>query len=313
MKIAILSAMVAGAVALNPAEKLHWKRDNVTTIANSASGGSMGTGVALPSTAAISDLTTIVITTTLVETITKCKPTVTSCPVGSDVSSLPPDAIYTEYTTSTVVLATTVCPVSEVQEVSASIISSISQVNVGVPTGPEVTTTQSLLPIGTTAGGVGNGGDGTTDATTTITKTTRATSTVTITRVPSGGPGPDSGLGVGNGSPECTPVTVFVVKPPETVYVTVVPDTALPPPTPSVINSSPGTSEPPIYGDEDDDDCPVEEEPSSMSDIVIEVTAIVVPFPANGTMTKTPSPVGSNSAFPSNAFSRFGRRSPHHF
>lgn len=337
MKVAILSAIVTGAVALNPAEKFHWKRNNATMIANSASGGSTGTGVVLPSAAATSDLTTIVIATTRVETITKCKPTVTACPVGSGVSSLPPDAVYTEYTTSTVVLATTVCPVSEVQEVSASMISSISQVNVGVPTGPEITTTQPFSPIGIPTGGVGNGGggttdgnmgyggDSTTDATTTTTKTTRATSTITITRVPSGGSGPDSGLGIGNGYPECTPVTVFVTKPPETVYVTVVPDTSLPsdtglppdaglpPTTTSVFDSSPGTSNPPISEEDDEDDCPVEEEPSSTTDTIIEVTATVIPFPANGTMTKTPSPVGSNSAIPGYAFSRFARRSPHHF
>ncbi|MCG8481107.1 MAG: hypothetical protein MI724_18580, partial [Spirochaetales bacterium] len=164
MKLTILSAIVTGALALDPAEKFYWKRDNSSAIANIPSGGITGTGALLPGSSATPDLTTLVIATTIVETVTKCKPTVVSCPVDSGgMSSLPPDAVYTDYVSSTIVLTSTVCPVSEVAQISSSIFSSISEANLGVPTGGEITATQSFSPIDTATSDVANGGGGTTD------------------------------------------------------------------------------------------------------------------------------------------------------
>ncbi|KAH9906650.1 hypothetical protein F4778DRAFT_589049 [Xylariomycetidae sp. FL2044] len=135
-------------------------------------------------------LTTLTISSTLIETVISCAPTVTNCPAASDtdaISSLPAGAASTVLVTNVVDVTTTVCPVSEAASVSASIVQSF--------TVPPVTLT-STIPGGESSSSTaaaevpaGSAGSG---------------NVPTVTGVPGSGstgtaqvPGPSGGIGNG--------------------------------------------------------------------------------------------------------------------
>ncbi|KAF4462037.1 lustrin A [Fusarium albosuccineum] len=71
-----------------------------------------------------SGLTTLTVTTTQVETITSCAPTITNCPARDQTAldELPETDKTTYVVTNTVVLTETVCPVSEAGSISSKVI-----------------------------------------------------------------------------------------------------------------------------------------------------------------------------------------------
>ncbi|KAM0420616.1 hypothetical protein ACHAPT_011532 [Fusarium lateritium] len=70
-------------------------------------------------------LTTLTVLTTEVETITSCAPTVTNCPARDNTAldELPETDKTTYVVTNTILLTTTVCPVTEAGSISSSVIS----------------------------------------------------------------------------------------------------------------------------------------------------------------------------------------------
>lgn len=106
MKTTVISLGMLAAVAsaYNPGHHLRFPRGNGTE-----------------------NLTTLTIKTTQVHTITSCAPTVTNCPAhATGIATLPEDQKVTKVVTDTMVLATTVCPVTDIAKVSSSVIAKAS-------------------------------------------------------------------------------------------------------------------------------------------------------------------------------------------
>ena len=158
-----LFAALASASYQHP-HHFHYRRDNTTTVDNGPS-------------------TTLTVITTQVETITSCAPTVTNCPADpSDIATLPESEKETAVVTNTVALTTTVCPVSDVPAISASIISDATNI-VGTTINPPPTAvTSESSPEVTNPPGDGNvGGDQPTVSMTTSTQEIVNDVTSTIT------------------------------------------------------------------------------------------------------------------------------------
>ncbi|KAI9903196.1 hypothetical protein N3K66_002548 [Trichothecium roseum] len=159
-----LFAALASASYQHP-RHFHYRRDNTTTTVDNG-----------PST-------TLTVITTQVETITSCAPTVTNCPADpSDIATLPESEKETAVVTNTVALTTTVCPVSDVPAISASIISDATNI-VGTTINPPPTAvTSESSPEVTNPPGDGNvGGDQPTVSMTTSTQEIVNDVTSTIT------------------------------------------------------------------------------------------------------------------------------------
>ena len=123
--IATIGMLAAAASAYSSPRHLHFPRDNSTDPAQQ---------------------TTLTVVATQIHTITSCAPTVTDCPADKTaIASLPESAKSTVVVTDTVVLSTTVCPVSDASSISASIISKAST-QLPVPTSAPVTRTTEIHP-----------------------------------------------------------------------------------------------------------------------------------------------------------------------
>lgn len=222
--------------------------------------------------AAVDPITTMTVKATQTHTVISCKPTVTNCPVGKPgMSSIPESDRITHTATHTVVLSTTVCPVSEAHKISSSVMSDHSE---GKITGSTVTeviaaTTPAQVPAGYTTSVVSSVTDKTltmtlgdqgsqsvvktvirstikstvtvpcesAEPTTTTTATRTSTRTVTISKAKtSSGPKPSGDESCHGPAPTVTvtvtPATVTV--PASTVYVTVPCGAASQAPAPAV-------------------------------------------------------------------------------
>ncbi|KAI0134146.1 hypothetical protein BJ170DRAFT_186736 [Xylariales sp. AK1849] len=80
----------------------------------------------------VAGVTTLTIGITSIATVISCAPTITDCPAASNtaalssaLATLPADAISTVLVTSVIDVTTTVCPITEAQGISSSIIDSI--------------------------------------------------------------------------------------------------------------------------------------------------------------------------------------------
>lgn len=115
--VAAVGAFAALANAYSP-NHLHFPRGNATTTAE--------------------PLTTLTVLATHVSTIISCHPTVTNCPAGkTGMSTVPESDRSTAVVTHTVLLTSTVCPLSSAPHISASVISDHSS---GLITGSTITT-----------------------------------------------------------------------------------------------------------------------------------------------------------------------------
>ncbi|RSL47558.1 hypothetical protein CEP54_013347 [Fusarium duplospermum] len=114
--IANLGMFAAVANAYSYPRHMHFRRDNGTDDA----------------------LTTLTVLTTEVQTITSCAPTVTNCPARDQTAmeELPETDKTTYVVTNTVLLTTTVCPVTEAGSISSSV---ISEAQTGGVTGKTLT------------------------------------------------------------------------------------------------------------------------------------------------------------------------------
>ncbi|KAL7941643.1 hypothetical protein V8C42DRAFT_173657 [Trichoderma barbatum] len=208
MKSAAVAAfgLFAGlASASSPIRHLHFPRANSTTVAGDDAAA-----------------TTLTVIATSVHTVISCAPTVTNCPAhlnSTGAGSLPESAKTTVIVTDTIVLATTVCPVSEASSISSSIqaahSSGIITGSTIKPTGPAVTpppnagvSVSDVVTDKTLTYTIGKGTDASV-VTTTIKATTQHTITLTST------------LGNGENGPEPTTTTTATTT--DTTYITVHP------------------------------------------------------------------------------------------
>lgn len=138
MKFAVtaLGMLASVASAHSPLQHLHFPRANTT--------------------APDGQQTTLTVIATQVKTITSCAPTVTNCPADkSKIASLPESQRATVVVTETVVLSTTVCPVTEASSISASIINKASSQLPVATSAPSIRTTAIHPSIPLTTGGPG--------------------------------------------------------------------------------------------------------------------------------------------------------------
>lgn len=122
-----LLASLASASAYQP-RHFHWRRDNTTAPAG---------------------YTTLTVEVTEVATVTSCAPTVTNCPARS--ATLSASDLSTYIVTNTVVLTEVVCPVTEAASISKSLVDQHS--TGGLPgytrTAPVITTPSASVPLST--------------------------------------------------------------------------------------------------------------------------------------------------------------------
>lgn len=162
--IANLGMFAAVANAYSYPRHMHFRRDNGTDDA----------------------LTTLTVLTTEVQTITSCAPTVTNCPARDQTAldELPETDKTTYVVTNTVLLTTTVCPVTEAGSISSSI---ISEAQTGGVTGKTLTAPLTAeVPLSTGAYPPATAGDESPEAPeptslTTITSDYVTAKTVTLT------------------------------------------------------------------------------------------------------------------------------------
>lgn len=162
--IANLGMFAAVANAYSYPRHMHFRRDNGTDDA----------------------LTTLTVLTTEVQTITSCAPTVTNCPARDQTAldELPETDKTTYVVTNTVLLTTTVCPVTEAGSISSSI---ISEAQTGGVTGKTLTAPLTAdVPLSTGAYPPATAGDESPEAPeptslTTITSDVVTAKTVTLT------------------------------------------------------------------------------------------------------------------------------------
>ncbi|KAK2756310.1 extracellular serine-threonine rich protein [Colletotrichum kahawae] len=128
-----LMATLASASAHQP-RHFHWRRDNSTASAQPG-------------------YTTLTVEVTEVATITSCAPTITNCPARS--ASLSASDLHTYVVTNVVHLTETVCPVSEAESISKSLVQEHSTGSLpGVTrTAPAVTTPTGPAGVPLTTGG----------------------------------------------------------------------------------------------------------------------------------------------------------------
>ncbi|RSL42864.1 hypothetical protein CEP53_011974 [Fusarium sp. AF-6] len=162
--IANLGMFAAVANAYSYPRHMHFRRDNGTDDA----------------------LTTLTVLTTEVQTITSCAPTVTNCPARDQTAmdELPETDKTTYVVTNTVLLTTTVCPVTEAGSISSSV---ISEAQTGGVTGKTLTAPLTAdVPLSTGAYPPVTAGDESPEAPeptslTTITSDVVTDKTVTLT------------------------------------------------------------------------------------------------------------------------------------
>ncbi|KAJ4142501.1 hypothetical protein NW754_009943 [Fusarium falciforme] len=162
--IANLGMFAAVANAYSYPRHMHFRRDNGTDDA----------------------LTTLTVLTTEVHTITSCAPTVTNCPARDQTAldELPETDKTTYVVTNTVLLTTTVCPVTEAGHISSSV---ISEAQTGGITGKTITAPLTAdVPLSTGAYPPVTAGDESPEAPeptslTTITSDVVTDKTVTLT------------------------------------------------------------------------------------------------------------------------------------
>lgn len=208
MKASFFSGLgfVAGTLAM---PQFNFKRGNSTESAIAAEVPTVVSDHLLTTAAPEADgATTLTVATTEIKTITSCAPTVTNCPAEeSELATMPAEELDIVIVTNTVVLSTTVCPVTEVASISSSIISDANEgkitgstvSEVAIPTGSEITTSRPFSTI-----------DATPDTTTIIkTMTTHIAVTKTFT------------LTMGHGETASTSLATTVVEEPTEVVSTV--------------------------------------------------------------------------------------------
>lgn len=188
-------------------------------------------------------ITTLTVTATKLHTITSCLPTVTNCPVGKNMTKIPESDRVVKTVTDTVILATTVCPVSDVAKITSSLHSQHSNGEITgstvKPTGLPSGYTTKVVPqtnVKTLTMTLGPEGSQTVkqsvvtsvvEATITVPcdkeePTTTTTATRTSTRTITVAPNPTRGPEVsGQSCNAATTVTETVTAPASTVYVTV--------------------------------------------------------------------------------------------
>ncbi|KAF9874509.1 extracellular serine-threonine rich protein [Colletotrichum karsti] len=128
-----LMASLASATAYQP-RHFHWRRDNST--ASAAPG-----------------FTTLTVEVTEVATVTSCAPTITNCPARS--GTLSASDLITQVVTNVVHLTETVCPVTEAESISKSLVQEHSTGNLpgSTRTAPAVSATPSAPGVPLTTGG----------------------------------------------------------------------------------------------------------------------------------------------------------------
>ncbi|KAG5975257.1 hypothetical protein E4U58_001415 [Claviceps cyperi] len=235
MKTTVTLAMLAAvASAVNPGGKHMFFRRNATE-----------------------PMTTLVVKTTQLHTIVSCAPTVTNCPAhATAIATLPDSEKITKVLTDTVILATTVCPVTDIAKVSSSAISSAQNSNnpaqvtgTNTPSAPPAMTTEvsDVVTDKTYTITMGTGSDAslatrtvrttlkktvtvpyadvtaaptsTGDTTTTAWATKKVTKTIKISKAKTSTTAGSQPTGSGSGDCPASTVTVTVAAP--TVYVTV--------------------------------------------------------------------------------------------
>ncbi|KAI8668940.1 hypothetical protein NCS57_00707200 [Fusarium keratoplasticum] len=162
--IANIGMFAAVANAYSYPRHMHFRRDNGTDDA----------------------LTTLTVLTTEVQTITSCAPTVTNCPARDQTAldELPETDKTTYVVTNTILLTTTVCPVTEAGSISSSV---ISEAQTGGITGKTITAPLTAdVPLSTGAYPPATAGDESPEAPeptslTTITSDVVTDKTVTLT------------------------------------------------------------------------------------------------------------------------------------
>ncbi|KAK2593395.1 hypothetical protein QQS21_008883 [Conoideocrella luteorostrata] len=122
--VTALGMLAAVASAYQPGRHLHFPRGNGTE-----------------------NMTTLTIKTTQIHTVTSCAPTVTNCPAHpTAIATLPENQKTTMVVTETIVLSTTVCPVTEAGKVSSSIIAKASTGGLTGTTQAATTISQAINP-----------------------------------------------------------------------------------------------------------------------------------------------------------------------
>ncbi|CCE26866.1 related to lustrin A [Claviceps purpurea 20.1] len=234
MKTTVTLAMMAAvASAVNPGKHMYFRRN------------------------ATEPMTTLVVKTTQLHTIVSCAPTVTNCPAhATGIATLPDSEKITKVVTDTVILATTVCPVTDIAKASSSAINSAQSSNnpaqvtgTNTPSAPPALTTEvtDVVTDKTYTITMGTGSDAslatrtvrttlkktvtvpyadvtaaptsTADTTTTAWATKKVTKTVKISKARTSTTAGSQPTGSGSGDCPVSTVTVTVAAP--TVYVTV--------------------------------------------------------------------------------------------
>lgn len=230
---ATLAMLAAVASAVNPGEQMYFRRN------------------------ATEPMTTLVVKTTQLHTIISCAPTVTNCPAhATGIATLPDSEKITKVVTDTIILATTVCPVTDIAKASSSAINSAQSSNnpaqvtgTNTPSAPPAMTTEvtDVVTDKTYTITMGTGSDAskatrtvrttfkktvtvpyadvtaaptsTGDTTTTAWATKKVTKTVKISKAKTSTTA--GSLPTGSGSGDCPASTVTVTVAAPTVYVTV--------------------------------------------------------------------------------------------
>ncbi|KAG6035038.1 hypothetical protein E4U19_003479 [Claviceps sp. Clav32 group G5] len=258
MKTTVTLAMLAAvASAVNPGEHMYFRRN------------------------ATEPMTTLVVKTTQLHTIVSCAPTVTNCPAhATGIATLPDSEKITKVVTDTVILATTVCPVTDIAKASSSAINSAQSSNnpaqvtgTNTPSAPPAMTTEvnDVVTDKTYTITMGTGSDAslatrtvrttlkktvtvpyadvtaaptsTGDTTTTAWATKKVTKTVKISKAKTSTTAGSKPTGSGSGDCPVSTVTVTVAAP--TVYVTVG-GASCTADTKPIATSEPTSSQPPV-------------------------------------------------------------------
>ncbi|KAL2160387.1 hypothetical protein VTH06DRAFT_1560, partial [Thermothelomyces fergusii] len=123
-------------------------------LSTGVSSGAAGiiTAAPFPTNGTGSGTTTLTVSTTSVHTVTSCLPEVVNCPTKTeDLANLPTESLTTAIVTDTIVLTTTVCPVTAVPSITSSVLSEHSK---GIITGSTLSPseTSAAAPVPTTTG-----------------------------------------------------------------------------------------------------------------------------------------------------------------